>query len=93
MRQDQSLLVNGGTLQIQAAPGDIYQTRNDAKNLVTRPAPDGPWVATAKLNFKGTAQYHQAGIMVYGDDANFTKFGRHRPHRARATRSSSSSTR
>ncbi len=76
VRQDQSLLVNGGTLQIQAAPGDIYQTRNDAKNLVTRTAPDGPWVATAKLNFEGTAQYHQAGIMVYGDDANFTKFGR-----------------
>ena len=33
-------------------------------------------MATAKLNFEGTAQYHQAGIMVYGDDANFTKFGR-----------------
>ena len=41
VRQDQSLLVNGGTLQIQAAPGDIYQTRNDAKNLVMRPAPAG----------------------------------------------------
>ena len=33
-------------------------------------------VATAKLNFEGTTQYHQAGIMVYGDDQNFTKFGR-----------------
>ena len=32
--------------------------------------------AVAKLSFEGTAQYHQAGIMVYGDDANFTKFGR-----------------
>ncbi len=38
--------------------------------------PGGDWVATAKLNFEGTAQYQQAGIMVYGDDANFTKFGR-----------------
>ena len=41
-----------------------------------RDAPDGAWVATAKVNFEGTAQYHQAGIMVYGDDSNFTKFGR-----------------
>ena len=41
-----------------------------------RDAPDGAWEAVTKLNFKGSAQYQQAGIMVYGDDANFTKFGR-----------------
>ena len=34
IRGDQSAVVNGGTLQIPAQPGDIYQTRNDAKNLV-----------------------------------------------------------
>ena len=50
-------------------------------------------MATAKLNFEGTAQYHQAGIMVYGDDDNFTKFGRIAAQRRPATRSSSSSTR
>ena len=33
-------------------------------------------MATTKLNFEGTAQYQQAGIMVYGDDDNFVKFGR-----------------
>ena len=76
IRGDQSSVVSGGTLQIPAQPGDIYQTRNDAKNLVVRTAPSGAWVATAKLNFEGTAQYHQAGIMVYNDDNNFTKFGR-----------------
>ena len=70
------LVVNGGTLQIPAAPGDVYQTRNDARNLALRPAPTGPWTATTKLNFEGTTQYHQAGIMVYGTDDNFTKFGR-----------------
>ena len=58
-------------------PGDIYgRRRNNAKNLVMRDAPDGPWVATTKMNFKGAAQYHQAGIVVYGNDDNFTKFGR-----------------
>ena len=78
IRQDQNLVVGDGALQIPAAPGDIYADRNDAKNLVVRDAPDGAWAATAKLNFEGTTQYHQAGIMVYGDDQNFTKFGRHR---------------
>ena len=57
-------------------PGDIYgspQRRGqprDARRAGRR------LVATTKLNFEGTAQYHQAGIMVYGDDANFTKLGR-----------------
>jgi len=76
VRQDQNLTVGGGTLNIPAQPGDLYGGRNDAKNLVLRDAPDGEWVATAKLNFEGTAQYHQAGIIAYGDDGNFTKFGR-----------------
>ena len=30
----------------------------------------------AKLNYEGTIQYHQAGLMVYGDDDNYTKFDR-----------------
>jgi cytochrome c len=76
VRQDQNLVVGGGALQIPAAPGDIYGDRNDANNLVVRDAPDGEWTAIAKLNYEGTTQYHQAGIMVYGDDDNFTKFGR-----------------
>ena len=76
VRENQNLAVSGGALRIPASPGDIYGGRNDAANLVMRDAPDGAWQATAKLNFEGTAQYHQAGIMVYGDDANFTKFGR-----------------
>ena len=68
--------VSGGTLNIPAQPGDIYADRNDAKNLVTRAAPAGAWTAVAKLDYEGTTQYHQAGIMVYGDDDNFIKFGR-----------------
>ena len=70
------MTVGGGTLNIPAAPGDLYGGRNDAANLVLRDAPDGPWVATAKLNFEGTNQYQQAGMLAYGDDSNFTKFGR-----------------
>jgi cytochrome c len=76
VRQDQTLQVAGGALAIPAQPGDLYQDKNDAKNLVLQDAPDGPWTATAKVNFTGTTQWHQAGILIYGDDQNFTKFGR-----------------
>jgi regulation of enolase protein 1 (concanavalin A-like superfamily) len=76
VRRNQQLTVAGGTLRIPAAPGDLYGGRNDAANLVTRAAPAGPWTATTKVNFEGSAAYQQAGIMVYGDDQNFTKFGR-----------------
>jgi PKD repeat protein len=76
VRQDQNLTVDGGSLKIPAQTGDIYGGRNDAKNLVMRTAPAGPWVATAKVNFQGSMQYHQAGMLVYGDDSNFTKLGR-----------------
>ena len=76
VRQDQNLTVSGGALRIPAAQGDIYGGGGNAKNIVLRDAPDGAWEAVTKLNFKGTAQYHQAGLIVYGDDDNFTKFGR-----------------
>ncbi len=72
--------------QIPAQPGDIYQTRNDAKNLIVRDAPDGAWVATTKVNFEGTAQYHQAGIMVYGDDDELHEVRPHRPQRQHGRR-------
>ncbi len=75
-RPDQLLTVSGGNLNIPAQPGDLYAGRNDAKNLTLRDMPGGAWEATAKLNFEGTAQYHQAGLIVYGDDSNFTKLGR-----------------
>ena len=76
VRPNQLLTVSGGALRIPAAPGDIYGGGGNANNLVLRDAPDGPWEAVTKLSFEGTAQYHQAGLLVYGDDDNFTKFGR-----------------
>ena len=76
IRRDQTLTVADGVLTIPAQAGDVYQTANNAKNIVLRPAPAGAWTFTTKVNFKGLVQYQQAGIMVYGDDDNFTKFDR-----------------
>ena len=72
----QALTVSGGALNIATENGDVYTTSNNAKNLVLRTAPSGPWTATIKLNEVGNVQYHQAGLIVYGDDDNYTKFDR-----------------
>ena len=86
IRRDQTLTVADGVLTIPAAAGDVYQTANNAKNIVLRPAPAGAWTFTTKLNFKGLVQYQQGGIMVYGDDDNYTKFDRVSTNGATATR-------
>ena len=77
VRQDQALSVGGGALNIATENGDVYGTdTNNAKNIVLRTAPSGAWTATTKLNEVGNVQYHQAGLIVYGDDDNYTKFDR-----------------
>jgi len=85
VRRDQGLVVADGKVTIPAQAGDVYETANNAKNLVLRPAPAGPWTFTAKINFKGLVQYQQAGILVYGDDDNYTKFDRVSTNNASAT--------
>src|SRR3954453_22244705 len=76
IRRDQTLTVSNGALNIVSQAGDVYQTAKNAKNLVLRTAPSGAWTMTTKLNFKGLVQYQQAGLIVYGDDDNYTKFDR-----------------
>ena len=50
-----------------------------------RPAPAGALTITTKLNHKGTAQYQQGGIIVYGDDDNYIKLDRTSTNTAAAT--------
>ncbi len=72
-------------MTIPTAAGDLYQTTNTAKNVVLRPAPAGAFTITTKLNHKGTAQYQQGGIIVYGDDDNYIKLDRTSTNTAAAT--------
>src|ERR671914_20936 len=76
VRRNQELQVSGGALRIPSSQGDLYGTNNTANNLVLRDAPGGVWTATTKLNFVAAAQYQQAGLIVRGDDDNYTKLGR-----------------
>ncbi|MFY1704384.1 ThuA domain-containing protein [Micromonospora sp. WMMA1923] len=73
VRENQLYSVSGGALRLPTAVGDLYGTRNDATNLVLQPAPSGAWQATTKVTVPTTADYQQAGLIVYGDDDNYAK--------------------
>jgi len=76
VRRDAGLIVSDGTVKIPSQAGDLYQTANNAKNLVLRTAPSGAFTIVAKINHKGLVQYQQGGIIVYGDDDNYVKLDR-----------------
>ena len=66
--------VSGGELVLPAAHGDFFGNGpNDNPNIVLQPAPSGPWTATTRLRFTPNENYEQAGLIVYGDDANYVK--------------------
>ncbi len=66
--------VGGGNLTLPAAHGDFFAVApNDNPNIVLQPAPSGPWTMTTRLTFNPNENYEQAGLLVYGDDANYVK--------------------
>ncbi|MFI6758646.1 ThuA domain-containing protein [Micromonospora sp. NPDC050417] len=73
IRENQLYSVANGNLVLPTAVGDLYAGTNNATNLVLQPAPNGAWQATTKVTLSATANYHQAGLILYGDDANYAK--------------------
>jgi cytochrome c len=73
IRENQLYSVSGGNLVLPTAVGDLYGGTNNATNVVLQPAPAGPWQATTKVTLSAMANYQQAGLIVYGDDANYAK--------------------
>ena len=41
--------------------------------MILQPAPAGPWTMTTRMTFNPNENYEQAGLLVYGDDANYVK--------------------
>ena len=57
-----------------AAHGDFFGNGpNNNPNIVLQPAPTGEWTATTRLRFTPNENFEQAGLIVYGDDANYAK--------------------
>ncbi|MFW2514679.1 ThuA domain-containing protein, partial [Demequina sp. SO4-13] len=73
VRLNQEVSVVDGHLVIPASLTDIYQDTNDTPNIILQDLPAGSWQATAKVTIPARAQYQQAGLVVYGDDDNYTK--------------------
>ncbi len=73
VRENQMYSVADGNLLLPTAVGDLYAGRNDATNLVLQPVPGAVWQATTKVSLVTTANYQQAGILIYGDDDNYAK--------------------
>ena len=66
--------VSGGSLTINAQPGDITGTTNNAENILLQPAL-GDWTIETKETLSATPSVNgqQAGIIAYQDDDNFLK--------------------
>jgi cytochrome c len=66
--------VGDGKLTLPAAHGDFFQNApNNNPNILLQPAPSGPWTMTTRVTFNPNENYEQAGLLVYGDDANYVK--------------------
>jgi PKD repeat protein len=76
IRPSGTMSVGNGVVTLPGESGDIYEGTNTATNLVVRTMPSGAVTITAKINFKGAERYQQTGIIVYGDDDNYTKLDR-----------------
>ncbi|MET0684927.1 MAG: PKD domain-containing protein, partial [Solirubrobacteraceae bacterium] len=63
-----------GKLTLPAAHGDFFAAgANNNPNVILQPAPSGPWTMETRMTFVPNENYEQAGLLVYGDDANYVK--------------------
>ncbi|MEE6273327.1 family 16 glycoside hydrolase, partial [Georgenia sp. MJ206] len=69
----ETLNVEDGALVLPTGSYDMYGGNTNAENLVLRPAPEGAWSATTEMTLSPVNAYQQAGLMLYGNDANFVK--------------------
>jgi arabinan endo-1,5-alpha-L-arabinosidase len=71
-----SLSTKRGTLSIDTEPGDIYETENDAENILVERAPSGNFIEQTKVALRPTENYQQAGLLLYqSEDAYFRLTG------------------
>jgi PKD repeat protein/glucose/arabinose dehydrogenase/type 1 glutamine amidotransferase len=68
--------VADGSLRIDTSAGDIYGTStNLPANFILQDAPGDDWTIETKVDASAlNEQYQQAGLIAYGDDANYVKF-------------------
>ena len=79
VREDPTRLsVADGALNIVSANGDFWQDENNLPNIVLHqgvPLTEGPWSVTTEMTWEPSVNFHNAGLVIYGDDDNWIKFG------------------
>ncbi|MFE7710197.1 ThuA domain-containing protein [Streptomyces sp. NPDC057486] len=73
IRENQDLKIADGKLVIPTSNTDLYGAGGGTSNIVVQPAPDGAWMATAKVTLNARDQYQQAGLILYGGDDDYAK--------------------
>ena len=68
-----SLIDRPGWMRITTQPGSLVGGTNDEQNLLLMPAPPGDFYLTVQLEFTPTANFHQAGLIIYQDDDNYVR--------------------
>jgi regulation of enolase protein 1 (concanavalin A-like superfamily) len=70
--------LTNGALEVRTLPGNMWGPANDAKNVLTRPAPDpskGKIEVLATVENRPTEQYEQADLVWYYADGHMVKVG------------------
>ena len=65
-------------LEVRVQPGNMWGPANDAKNVLTRPAPDpaqGKVEVAVTVENRPTEQYEQVDLVWYYDDSHMVKIG------------------
>lgn len=66
-----SLTTKVGALTIDTEPGDIYQTEDNAENLLLERAPSGNFIEATRVALRPTENYQQAGLLLWQSHADY----------------------
>ena len=69
-RNDEGMSVGDGQLTLRTLEGELSNDEGSVQNLILQETNDSDWQATTKLNFVPTAGGQQAGLVIWGDNAN-----------------------
>jgi beta-xylosidase len=71
-----SLTDRPGFMHITSQQGGLFQSTNNAKNLLLHSAPGGNLQVDTHVYFTPTENFHGAGLLLYEDDDNYLFLGR-----------------
>ena len=78
-RNDEGMSVGDGELTLRTLEGELSNDECSVQNLFLQETNDSDWQATTKLTFDPPAEGQQAGLVIWGHDAQQLREARLRP--------------